>query len=996
MRTEKRISILLAASLLLSAVLPLAAAAAPAETALPGETAAETAPETEVVTLATVEDYLEFAASCTLDTWSMGKTFVLEADLDLTGRECGAVPVFFGVFDGNGHEITGFSLSGAGSRQGLFRTVESGAVVRNLRVSGTVTPEGPGQQVGGIAGENRGTIQNCQFEGTVSGTEQVGGIAGLCADTGLIVGCRFSGEISGEHRVGGIAGSAEGILLDCENTGKVNTTAVEPKAKDSPDFSSFDISSLSLSEEDIVDLTDIGGIAGYASGTVEQCRNTGEVGYAHMGYNVGGIVGRQSGYVTGCENDGEVRGRKDVGGIAGQLEPYAVWDFSESKLEDLKGELDSLQKTVQEISGRAGSRTAEIGARMQALSRSADQAVSALDGILQETKLGVSSASGALQEALEYLKQQTGQAGNLPTLEECRERLEAILGKDPDHECPLSGGLSELLKNWRESMGEITSVRDLFQKLEDLKQQHRDHACQIRDELDAWIEELRQSLEKNSPSAWADELEAILSRVEWTSPDTSALTGALNDLYQSASALGGELEGTVSGLSSDLNGICSRISDLFDTFLKTAEDVSQVETDPQEDISVREAYDHNDGAVDACKNSGGAAGDTNVGGIVGSVGFEVAFDREDELKTSEYLFSDARYLIFAVVRDCESAGDITAKKSAAGGLIGSMSYGAAVAGEASGAIAVEQGDYAGGIAGKAGGSIVNCASRVQLRAGKYVGGIVGSGTDISGCLSYSQIREGTEYLGSVAGATDGTVENNWFVENEIGGIDGVSYAGKAEPISYEEMTARAEVPDSFRRICVTFRTEEEIVEVAEVPYGGSLDTLPEVPDRDGEYWKWDDFPNTGITHSLTVTGSYRKLRNTIACGAEPAEYLAEGAFYEDQALTWAAYEGEMPEAEGAAVRSGTLSVNDYDGELRIRMREEAGGTLFARKGDAWEEISYETDGSYLVFSLENGGSFAYREAEKKNGISAWIWAGAAAAAAAGVRIVCRRKGKRKK
>ena len=65
---------------------------------------------------------------------------------------------------------------------------------------------------------------------------------------------------------------------------------------------------------------DAGGIAGRSSGTVADCTNKGEIGYAHIGYNVGGVIGRQSGTVINCKNMGHVMGRKDVGGIIGQAE----------------------------------------------------------------------------------------------------------------------------------------------------------------------------------------------------------------------------------------------------------------------------------------------------------------------------------------------------------------------------------------------------------------------------------------------------------------------------------------------------------------------------------------------------------------------------------------------------------------------------------------------------------------------------------------------------
>ena len=66
---------------------------------------------------------------------------------------------------------------------------------------------------------------------------------------------------------------------------------------------------------------DTGGITGYNAGTIRACENRAIVGYQHVGYNVGGIAGRSCGYITVCQNAGAVYGRKDVGGITGQMEP---------------------------------------------------------------------------------------------------------------------------------------------------------------------------------------------------------------------------------------------------------------------------------------------------------------------------------------------------------------------------------------------------------------------------------------------------------------------------------------------------------------------------------------------------------------------------------------------------------------------------------------------------------------------------------------------------
>ena len=49
------------------------------------------------------------------------------------------------------------------------------------------------------------------------------------------------------------------------------------------------------------------------------------------------------------------------------------------------------------------------------------------------------------------------------------------------------------------------------------------------------------------------------------------------------------------------------------------------------------------------------------------------------------------------------------------------------------------------------------------------------------------------------------------------------------------------------------------------------------------------------------------------------------------------------------------------------MRASGGGRLFTASGDeALTQTDYTTDGSYIVFPLKNGGSFAYYETIRQN------------------------------
>ena len=297
MRQFRRFAALLLAGLLLSGQVLPALAAAPD------------------LVIDSREDFLTFAQRCTSDTWSQGLTVSLEADIDLSGSGFTAIPIFQGTFHGNGHTVQGFSLTGKGSRMGLFRTLTESAVVDNLTVEGAVAPGGTAGQVGLLAGENYGTIRNCTAKGAATGVQDVGGLVGLNGESGTIEGCSSTATISGTTNAGGIVGQNLGAVRNCTNSGEVDTAADQEPP------------------------TSVGGIAGLSRGTIQSCRNSGTVGYAHLGYNMGGIVGLQSGSVLNCVNTGAVQGRKDVGGIVGQFEPNTQLTYGPSPMDRLNDSL---------------------------------------------------------------------------------------------------------------------------------------------------------------------------------------------------------------------------------------------------------------------------------------------------------------------------------------------------------------------------------------------------------------------------------------------------------------------------------------------------------------------------------------------------------------------------------------------------------------------------------------------------------------------------------
>ncbi len=330
----------------------------------------EDAPEMAELRISSVDDFLAFAEKCRLDSYSQNLTVLLEADLDLSGMQFAGIPSFSGIFEGGGHTVSGLNFTSDGSAKGFFRYLTMTAVVRNFQVRGTLSPGGSRSEIGGIAGSNAGKIENCSFDGTVSGRDSIGGLVGVNTLTGVIESCQVGGRVYGIHFVGGIAGKNSGVLRSCTSSAVINSTPQQ----NTVELSDVTMESL-LHSESVNTVTDIGGIAGSSTGVIRDCANLGSVGYQHMGYNIGGIVGTQSGYVMNCENQGRILGRKEVGGIAGQMEPAALVEYDEDALQILQEQLETMSAI-----------TNKTAANVQSASDALHTQISGLEGHIQDAK----------------------------------------------------------------------------------------------------------------------------------------------------------------------------------------------------------------------------------------------------------------------------------------------------------------------------------------------------------------------------------------------------------------------------------------------------------------------------------------------------------------------------------------------------------------------------------------------------------------------------------
>ena len=144
-------------------------------------------------------------------------SFRQTADISLTGTwmPIGAAPGFTGEYDGANHLISGMTINdssvGSPSWVGLFGYTGEGAVIKNLRLQGTVNVTN-GVWVGGLVGiaDYHTDIINVHASVDVSAGNGVGGLVGFLPES-TISKSSSTGAVTGTgNGVGGLVGFARG------------------------------------------------------------------------------------------------------------------------------------------------------------------------------------------------------------------------------------------------------------------------------------------------------------------------------------------------------------------------------------------------------------------------------------------------------------------------------------------------------------------------------------------------------------------------------------------------------------------------------------------------------------------------------------------------------------------------------------------------------------------------------------------------------------------
>ena len=962
-----------------------------------------------VIRLRTKEDWERFSQSCRLDTWSQDKTVILEADLDLSG--CQPVPTFGGSFDGGGHTLRNFRLSGEGDHQGLFRYLQPGGSLSNLTVRAQITAGENASQLGGIVGVNSGTLTKCTFEGLVSGGSSVGGLVGVNAEAGHLNQCvNKGGSVSGEHYTGGVVGSNYGTLSGCTNAAQVNTKAVHI----GPQLDQIDLNQLN-SAENMPACTDSGGVAGVNTGRMENCSNSGTVGYPHVGYNVGGVAGRQSGYMAGCSNSGLVQGRKEVGGIVGQMEPYTLLRYEEDTLQKLGHELDVLNSLLSGSLTGVDSSRQQLSAHISALisgTGDAKEHLSDLMGQVEELGNGTADTFNELSQRVSNLsKRMGGVAADMERaardMGEALDRIEeALNGLEQGDEAA-----NALIQSAKDAVNELrqslTTILDLLagipvplqelclggavdrfrQALETLRYDFQ-QLMQAGSHLEQSMKNLHTALDQlpgvqQSGQEAAGKLEAAFGKFSSAADALGDSLGQLSDildqqgdlppvqlptlspdfhaaenkLSQSLSSLMQELEGMnrTAGQAGDvLTGNLRQVGDQFGVIVDLLKNGKKpTEGDRVVDVSDENINAATQGKVFSCTNTGTVEGDVNVGGITGAMSIEFDFDPEDDVSNQGSSSMNFQFLTQSIQQNCVNRGKIASRKDCAGGLVGRMDLGVVLGGQSFGPVSSSGGGNVGGAAGLSKGVIRDCWVKASLSGQKNVGGIAGTASDVRACRALVDIADSLSCTGAIAGSlTDGgKIEGNTFVSPALGGVDGISYAGKAYPLTHADFMAQPGTPAEFATVTLTFTADGQVVETLDLPYGTALtpDQIPAVPGRENCFGSWAGLKNGAVLSDLTLEAQYAPMLPSIS--SEDGRILAEGFFTPEAELTITALPdtphvgGKPLGAYGVGLSGGE---NDFTA-LRVALPKGCNhADLYALNAEGrWEKLDATREGRFL-------------------------------------------------
>jgi type II secretion system protein G len=279
------------------------------------------------------------------EDYPLDGNYIVMKDLDLSGYE-NWTPIgnstnkFTGTFNGNNYVISNLTIDSNQNYKGLFGCISETSEITNLGLENANINVAGGDYVGGLVGQNKGSITNCYATGNITGFFNTGGLVGQ--NNGTITSCYATGEVTGSSCTGGLVGRTySSSITSCYATGKVtgnfDTGGLAGFISDSNGRINKSYATGSVSGNN----NRTGGLVGRNYGTITDCYATGEVTGDEY---TGGLVGEsESGTLTNCYATGEVTSNRYTGGLVGRNAPgsycyYCYYDKETTGQSDDDGE----------------------------------------------------------------------------------------------------------------------------------------------------------------------------------------------------------------------------------------------------------------------------------------------------------------------------------------------------------------------------------------------------------------------------------------------------------------------------------------------------------------------------------------------------------------------------------------------------------------------------------------------------------------------------------
>ena len=860
---------------------------------------------------------------------------------------------------------------------------ENNGLLENIRVAGQVS----GKTVAGmLAAVNMptGKILNCEVSGSLKGDNSVGGIAGknrglisLCVNRAHINTNVDDSRISSED----IKDILENILL----TKSLNNTENLRRRIDTGGIAGYNMSGGTLEgciNEGIIGYPhngyNTGGICGRTGGTVENCENRGTV-YGRRG--TGGIAGKQQPEITlDFSRDVLSAMSEEMGGINSLITD--TLNTSESITESTYDRLSGLSKSMTEVKN---STNVIYNESLDRFDETADTVNSAAE-TLQDAAEDIAADTEGLEESFDSLDRMTrgidasiddltGAFGlteeerseiislneelkqdlntSLPFVEEVREnRLPSV---PEERRARMSEGLTEINRLAGNARAMRTILDDLRSKRDRIadgslqaEAEQRDRALgnAVGSLLDS-TEQLDDSLARLS--AFGTDLGgAVQDAADGIDIDLQAnetVRAAGNDIYAGLDHISGQLDSMNAAAREDSLEVIGNLNEINRRFSRLT-DLMKNERDRLNAIADNGGvFEDNSDTVDSasritgCRNIEDVFGDTQTGGIVGTIGVEYDLDPEEDILRSNSRSLDYSFGVSASVSDCLNTGAVSAKDNHAGGITGKADMGSVRGNTNEGDVSSEGGYFVGGIAGYSEASLMENMARCRVSGKKNAGGICGYGGVLRGNRAAAEILDTEEYAGTIAGNVDSAdaekIADNLYYSGNYGAIDNIDYAGMAEKSA-----------EPLEKILVKFRVCGHPLAIKEVQNGTLLRDVPcpETEEREGFYLRWDTDPDTVLTEDTVVDSAYCLLKTALSSeetaeGTDRPLVIADGQFREEDVLDF------RMEGEGHYI----VTVPE-DGLTERKIRVLKPGSRECRLLVNGKEVQTETFGEYLVFT----------------------------------------------